>query len=454
MKPSRYNIFTCYKPHNVHIGMNLVSGGLYVFSQDQFLAAQKILADPDNECSKLPPLHAKLTEARFLIDDDLDEISLLKLRNRKLRYNQNNLAMVVAPTLACNFDCPYCYVDREKNVMQPSVLAKVKLFFDKKMEYANTADICITGGEPLLVMDIVENLTKHFTAQAAPTGKNISISIATNGYLLNDAIIEKLKTCGNIRLQITLDGFRDYHDRYRRTLNKEGTYDQILENVIKANNQGLKITIRSNLNKDNVSGCYALLDDLAGKIKQKQDVLFAPCMVRQPHIHANIPACNVFTNQEFSELEPEIIRYANQKGFQTGALALGAAGVFCGANTLSMIVIDSFGSVFKCWCNLGDSAHNKVGFLNDDGDVIYNNLSVLCRWMDWDPFEIDDCIQCPALPLCLGGCMYYNVAGETDKLDIGCSHRKHNIENILINYYLNASENQKNKKEEQTNEGN
>jgi hypothetical protein len=39
----------------------------------------------------------------------------------------------------------------------------------------------------------------------------------------------------------------------------------------------------------------------------------------------------------------------------------------------------------------------------------------------------------------MGGCMYYNVMEETDTVDIGCSLRRYNIEEILKIYYISAS---------------
>lgn len=446
MKVSNYNVFSHYEPHDIYLGYNLVSGGMYVFTHKQYCSVMEILESPAGNHEKLQPLKDKLIEARFLIDDSIDEISLLKLRNRTLRYNQHGLAMVIAPTLACNFDCPYCYVDREKIAMSKSSVEKIKRFFEKRIAKSETAEICWTGGEPLLVPGIVEELSNYFANEAGIQNKDISISVVTNGYLLNDEMIDRLKNCGVQRLQITLDGYEDYHNRFRFTLKREKTYNVILENLVKANSKGLNVTLRSNINKDNYKEYSKLLDDLSEKIEDKSRVMFAPCMVRQPQIDANIPACNVFSNQEFSEIEPEILFYAAQKGFKTGTNELGVSSTYCGANSLSMFVIDSYSNILKCWCNLGKSERNKVGHIKDNGDIYYTDIATLCRWTDWDPFEIEECLECKVLPLCLGGCMYYNIMGETEKIDIGCSHRKHNIEDILKNFYLLSLERRENKK--------
>ena len=35
--------------------------------------------------------------------------------------------------------------------------------------------------------------------------------------------------------------------------------------------------------------------------------------------------------------------------------------------------------------------------------------------------------------------MYYNIIGETNGIEIGCSHRRHNLEEILKVYYFSAT---------------
>jgi len=128
MKESNYNYFVEYELDNVFLGYNCVSGGLYVFPGKQYDEMKKILKAPDRVEDSI--LKEKLIKGRFLIDDDLDELQLLKLRNNTARFNPNGLGLVITPTLFCNFDCPYCYVDRERVTMSPETIAKMKQFFD------------------------------------------------------------------------------------------------------------------------------------------------------------------------------------------------------------------------------------------------------------------------------------------------------------------------------------
>jgi uncharacterized protein len=258
----------------------------------------------------------------------------------------------------------------------------------------------------------------------------------TNGYLLKSGIIDRLKKIGINVLQITLDGYKEYHDRLRFTLGGKKTYSTILKNVIQASNSGLKIILRSNVGKENYESIYKLIDDLSDSGLDKDNVLFVPCMVMDVGTSKGHYCGNCFNNKEFASVEPELILYSIKKGFKISKEILSTHSTYCGANTLSLFVVDSYANILKCWCNLGRGETNKIGYLNENGDLIYTNYKNVLQWMSWDPFDIEQCRKCSVLPICMGGCMYYNVMGETDIIEIGCSHRKYNLEEVLKVFYI------------------
>lgn len=439
-KASNYNIFVYYKPDNVYIGYNPVSNGFYVFNDQQYSQVKEILANAgDSGCTISNTLKDTLEKGRFLVDEDMDELKILKLRNNISRFNADGIALVIAPTLFCPLECRYCYVDRDKTTMDRPTIEVLKTFFLKKIERSHNAVICWTGGEPLLALETVEELNSFFLHEANKRNKAFQCSMVTSGYLLTSDIIDRLKKCGILKLQVTLDGCREYHDQLRYTPGGGKTYDRIMANLVLAVNSGLKITLRSNINKDNYEGIFKLIDHLDDVFKDKSNLIFSPCMVTEVKEVKNFCPCNVYSNQEFSHLEPEILFYALQKGFKLRTESLTTHRTFCGANTLALHVIDPRANILKCWCNLGRADKNKVGYINKDGEVVYTDYQALAGWMDWNPFEIEDCLKCNVLPICMGGCMYHNLMGETNAIDMGCSHRRHNIEEILKLFYLSQT---------------
>ena len=53
-------------------------------------------------------------DAGLLVSDGLDEIEHLKEISSACRMQSKSLSFTIAPTLNCNFRCPYCYEDGKR----------------------------------------------------------------------------------------------------------------------------------------------------------------------------------------------------------------------------------------------------------------------------------------------------------------------------------------------------
>ena len=176
---------------------------------------------------------------------------------------------VILPTYDCNFRCPYCF-ERHRltrgqewlgHEMKPEMVEAVFAALQKQRDQGyKVGDCTLYGGEPLLKenMATVRNICEHAKAMG------LSLSAITNGYDL-DAYIGLLEEFGFERLQITVDGVGRLNDR--RRLHRDGvpTYDRILQNVALALEHGVDISLRVNVNGDNIGGIKALIDDLAAR---------------------------------------------------------------------------------------------------------------------------------------------------------------------------------------------
>jgi MoaA/NifB/PqqE/SkfB family radical SAM enzyme len=96
----------------------------------------------------------------------------------------------IAITYACNFHCKGCYAgDLRENVMLSK--EEIKKIVDKY----RPMHINITGGEPMLHPKIYEIISEM--------PKSVVVSMVTNGSLLNEEKIKKLKRCGLNTIQIS-----------------------------------------------------------------------------------------------------------------------------------------------------------------------------------------------------------------------------------------------------------
>ncbi len=435
MKLSTYNFFSYCDRDDVYIGFNTSSGGMFIFTPGQYEEAKKILSNPnENFDNHTLELKKMLIQGRFLLDDNVDELKLLRVRNRLFRFNQNILGLVIANTLECNYCCPYCYVDREKISMGSDVADRIKKYFIISLKKAETVEVCWTGGETLLNIDTIEKLNAFFLEYSTKKKRKFTASVISNGYLLTPKHLRRLQDCGISSIQITLDGNRELHNHFRYLKGGAGTYDVIKKNMIMASRAGMAITLRTNVSKDNYVSIYEMLDDLAASDINKDRVTFSPKRVMTSTHDCSSDDNSTFSTKEFAEIEPQLHQYALGRSLKTNLSMMRTTHSFCSANSISLNVLDPYANILKCWCNLGAVKDNKVGYIDETGNVAID-FPKYAEWIDYDPFSLPDCQNCKVLPLCMGGCIYYNLCGHTNEIEYGCTHLKYNINDMIKIYY-------------------
>jgi uncharacterized protein len=189
-----------------------------------------------------------LIDGRFLVESNINEINKLVLSTLTKRFNRSLLSLTIAPTRACNFNCPYCYEKDRANKRMSQRVQKEIINFVKKYNEVDSLSVVWYGGEPSLETNIIKNLSIELKKLV----KNYNAYMITNGFCLDKLIdsIEKLYVNG---LQITLDGTKETHNQTRHLKNGDGTFDKILSNIdaLLARYHNLNIAIRMNINKAN-----------------------------------------------------------------------------------------------------------------------------------------------------------------------------------------------------------
>lgn len=104
MKLSRYNIEK--KEDKSCLIYNTVTSAILELDTDYEKSYYEM--KEGKKCSK-PDLESALLEGGMLVEDDKDEFAELLIRNKIERFADSNLTLTIAPTMACNFCCPYCY---------------------------------------------------------------------------------------------------------------------------------------------------------------------------------------------------------------------------------------------------------------------------------------------------------------------------------------------------------
>jgi uncharacterized protein len=342
----------------------------------------------------------ELIQAKVIIEEHEEKDVLNELRYRYYlnSFNKDSLMLTVAPTIDCNFDCFYCYEDNKEQSFSEDTENDLINFIDS---YEKNIALSITwyGGEPLMNFDSIERCWDRITKMGF---KNISHSIITNGYLLNEKVSEYFSKNPLSTVQVTLDGSERRHDKRRKLKNGQGSYQRILKNIarffeINANND-TQVHIRVNLDKTNLEE-FPEVHNALSSISER--VWVYPAFVQDNTDNCSIQSLTCGNEVRFDFYKKIYEEHKIPVNFYP-SFAVGG----CGATVQNSFVVGPNGDLYKCWHDIGDST-KRIGNLREQR--IYN-LNVLSRYMGGESQLFDsECQDCSILPVCSGKCIYYRI---------------------------------------------
>lgn len=412
IKLSKYNIIR--KMGEKTIIYNTSSSAILALNKEYSNSFDEIV---NNGFTEKVDLCKELLKGNMILDDNVNELDQLLILNKMISFNKDSLTLTIAPTLACNFACPYCYEKgREYITMDENMQEKVVNFIKDKFSDIKSISIAWYGGEPLLAINIIENLTYKIKS-VLNDNCSYKAGIVTNGYFLNRDVCEKLKKLDIQDIQVTLDGSKVDHDS-RRVLHDGGpTFEKILNNITECCDL-IPIRIRMNVDKSNIANIDEILDWLERyDIKNKVHFYLAPV----DNINDVCNNCSCMDMSEFSEQEVDFYERALKRGFNCINIPKNNAGI-CGAISINSFVISPNGNLYKCWNDIGYD-DRKVGVLGSEISLNEN----LTKWLSYNPVHDDECKECNIFPVCFGGCPYHTIVQSNKK----CTATKYNIDKTL-----------------------
>jgi uncharacterized protein len=433
MKPSRFNIFID-TGHGSRLLFNSASAALAEIEPEKTAIVDRLLTDrilPQTATEK--ELRRQLIEGGYLVEDNLDEIAALKNENRNERLSGSDLMLTIAPTLACNFGCSYCFENSRPDRMNDTTQDALLSFSEKRLKAARGLTVTWFGGEPTLCLDIVEKLQNGLSEMAENLGVRINpAAIVTNGYLLNKKNALRLKAAGVTDVQITLDGPPEIHNARRMLKNGSATFDRIVENMV-LSSEILNIVVRINIDRENEHAACEVLDFLNQKnVLDKIAVYFA-------RVNPGGGVCTDLqekctTNEEFSRRQVDFYRHLIDNGIYNIEYPSLTPGSYCSADSANAFVVAPDGYLFKCWEEISDGPSRSVGtvFTDELDERQLNNRKI---YSDWDPFEKKECLECDILPICLGGCPHQGIQ-DNNPSSGHCISWKYNLRDMMLLRYF------------------
>lgn len=400
-KFSRYNI--CMQEGNKEIFIfNTKSGGSCVISLPFKINTKTI----DN-----------FLNLGFLVEKNKDELKEVIDRFKTIRNDESIMRLIILPAETCNFRCTYCYESFREIIMENHTKNSIINFIEKNIYKLKILEVSWFGGEPLLALNQILDLTEKCKKLAESFSVNFISDLTTNGFLLTPQYFEKLVNVGIKGYQVTVDGYANIHDRFRKLINGKGTFWKILANLqaIKKINKDFYFVIRTNFDEqtvDELKKWIGLYNNEFGR-DARFKLLFRPIFKTGTERDRQLQLCSLQKGALF-ESELALCLWEMQDfsaSYLRDVLLPNPKMIYCYGGLPNCFVIGADRKVWKCTVGLDEK--DSIGIIKDGGNVEFN-IQKLNEWNKYTEEWLYDekCLMCLRLPLCMGGCILSRKNGK------------------------------------------
>lgn len=364
------------------------------------------LHSPDTEMGK--EWHDYAVDVGFITADSLEqEIEWFTDLVTSLRQEHQPVNVMAVTTNTCNFACSYCFqadsgmrrlTDRHlSSIEAESILARMRAF----AEGPGIGQFELMGGEPLLprLRDVVTRLVLGAEELSVP------VRVTTNGFFLDE--FAELLGAGRIaEVQISLDGTPDAHNARRIPLSGQPTFDRILSNIKLALARGVRVQVRSNVDRRNVDSLPGLIDILrAERILSNPLASFHAVTVHpDPFSPERGVGDHYMSQEEVRQRIPEVDE--PDQRFITRGLTAGIRGIIesifvdaCGAPSRNYYFAPG-GEIYNC--------HELIGrpdkAIGSFSRVTLRELPIRALWRARTVDQLENCRTCSLALAHGGGC--------------------------------------------------
>lgn len=386
MKPSKYNVVLEDGLRYEHKVFNLLTNQYITYGEEDRAFVRALTTLEATEGLEIDEARLKLLvemkRKGVLIEDDLDELDILRYREKERFFQNNAFHLVIQPTRDCNFRCTYCYEAHESGTMSQATMDRLLQFVARTTQQVKKLVVTWFGGEPTLTLEEIRYLSEGIIASCEKNNCAYEALMVTNGYLLDEETLNFCRQNGIERFQITIDGTEAAHDSLRPLENGEGTFSRIEANLLNLLNHDVELVLRVNVNAMN----YQSLDDVLD-------------IVPAEHRHrVSLSLVNVFQNASKFRLYDGYVK-ALEKGYDISFINLTKLCTECRKNAMT---VEPDGDVV--FCSMAGEAGIKFGKLTEDGILAIVNQSVYYKFKTLSAFDSVKCRTCDEAPWCLGGC--------------------------------------------------
>jgi uncharacterized protein len=406
---SKFNIVVNSKLNNTCIALHGLTGKLLVL--DKHIGT--LLRDRDDRIfAESEQALSKLLANGFLLTSVIDESETCRRLAELMHKNATKkCSLTIAPTLNCNYCCPYCFErasgvssDKSSSCISKACINLLFAAFDRgDIDLSST--IRLFGGEPLL--------RKNYETIAyiieCGRQRGMRFSITTNGYelgLFNDLLTKETVT----QIEVTVDGLEARHNAARIHKLYYPTFRRTISNINDYIQNGIKIVVRTNvgkLDKDELGGLVDLYSSLGWLNSDCFNYYFSP--IERCHagdFSSGLGPVELYEHllehQICEKSEKHVSIYGRISNMLDSLITnkqmilFGAEG--CTANRFGLI-LDPSGTLYACEAYLGGSSQIC-------GRVTENGIETNENFEKWNKRYIVNmpCRSCAYALYCGGGC--------------------------------------------------
>jgi uncharacterized protein len=409
-----------------------------VFQKVRTLLDLRSPIDDPPEGAQIREVFSHLVAGGFLVRMDTDELSLLE-ETYETERKRSQFLLTILPTFGCNLGCDYCFVGKKKGMMSLDTQRNIVEFVARHIASNAVPSMNVDwfGGEPLLSLPVVENLSREFIKICRSKGIPYHSQVITNGTVIGPDTVRALRRSKVQRLQITIDGPASLHDERRPYKAGHASSFQAIMTGLPLVIGKFLIRLRINVDNRNLNSVWPLLELFANEGWLGPDTQFFPYLAR---ISPFTEACSTMSNFVCSMDDFYQVQFRWMERLEEFGVPVSAQGLYqfpepktynCGAVGANGFVFTPEGEIHKCGLAV-DNSREAIGHVGQPLDSQQANLR---KWQEYSPFRNEVCRDCEFLPTCLGGCPRNQIEMREVQKKENCTYHK-KFENQILLFHL------------------
>ena len=322
--------------------------------------------------------------------------------------------MVLHMTDYCNLRCSYCFIEDgigqdyvRRNMSWDTAKHAVDKFI--RISSASTLEdrrtIVFYGGEPLLNFDVIEKVLAYLKTDYPEL--KIKTVIITNGLLLDPYIADVFHEYG-VDVCVSLDGPKDVNDACRMTADGCGSFDRVVENIRMLQSHGIDPGLSSVMTRESVASLGRVADFLFGELGIKgvgfNHVSIIPSSgdySGYDEEYENSYGDSLIRMADIIEAEyPDV--YEKRMDYKRNCFLLRTLSKSSCTGTGHQISVSTDGQIGICQGYMGSRNTFNNSVFDEDYDPRQDEVFI--EWSKRSPYNMPECLSCPALATCGGGC--------------------------------------------------